>query len=92
MIGNESFTDDNGNGLYDVTDLFGVGTCTNSSDPVEGCDDLAEAYQDNNENGQRDDGEEFVDFNSNQAYDAADGLYNGLLCVDSNNGSCVGGS
>lgn len=90
VIGNESFTDNNGNGIYDDSDLFGVDTCTDSSDPVEGCDDLGEAYQDNNENGQRDDGEEFVDFNSNQTYDTADGLYNGLLCIDSNNGSCVG--
>ena len=67
-VGEESFADNNGNGVFDDGDAF---------------DDLPEAYVDANENGSRDAYEDFVDFNSNGAYDTGDGLYNGILCEDS---------
>jgi hypothetical protein len=83
-IGEESFTDLNGNGLWD---------------PGEPHADLPEAFLDNNESGvyNGDDNctpaddptgrdcasgleETFVDFNNNGLYDAGNGIYNGTLC------------
>ena len=70
MLGEESFTDLNGNGIKDDGDLF---------------DDRGEAYLDSNENGRYDAGsEEFKDFNQNGIRDAGDGKYNGILCDASN--------
>ncbi|MGD8827109.1 MAG: hypothetical protein PVG21_00295, partial [Gammaproteobacteria bacterium] len=67
-IGEESFVDVNGNGVFDDGDSF---------------TDLPEAYRDDNEDGSRQSAEPFVDFNSNGNYDGADGLFNGLLCQHS---------
>lgn len=68
-IGEESFTDLNGNGFYDATDTVG--------------DDLAEAWLDIDESDTYDAAtEEFFDFDSDGTHDAADGLYNGSLCSD----------
>lgn len=74
-IGEESFTDLNGNGLADLApvneliDLNGAST------------DLPEAWVDYNENGVRDAATEpFIDFNSDGKYNAADGKYSGVLC------------
>jgi hypothetical protein len=57
--------------------------------------DMPEAFRDDNENGIRDAGETFIDFNNNNAYDAADGKFNGVLCnnvtappVGSSAGTC----
>jgi hypothetical protein len=66
-IGEESFTDGNGNGAFDDGEAF-------SDDP--------EPYRDDNENGAYDVGEDFFDFNNNQTRDPADGLFNGVLCND----------
>lgn len=67
-IGSESFTDANGNGLYN---------------PGEPFTDLSEAFRDDNENGIFDSGsEEFFDFNGNGLFDPANGIYNGYLCAD----------
>lgn len=63
--GEESFSDDNGDGR------FGDG---------ESFNDLPEAFRDDNENGVRDSGEFFIDFNNNRVYDGPSGDYNGLLC------------
>ncbi len=71
-IGEESFVDANGNGLYDVGEQFF---------------DLPEAFVDGNEDGVRGINttepfkpiEEFVDFNNNGSYDAGDGQFNGVL-------------
>ncbi len=71
-IGEESFVDLNGNGLYDVGEPF---------------TDLPEAFIDGNEDGVRGINtseltaplEEFVDFNNNGTYDGADGAFNGVL-------------
>lgn len=68
MLGEESFTDTNGNGIQDGNDPF---------------DDLGEAFVDINENGVYDFGrEEFKDFNNNATWDAPDGKYNGVLCAE----------
>lgn len=68
-IGEESFTDTNGNGEFD-------------SDPAPGepFTDLSEAFRDDNENGVRDTNEEFLDFDNNGAFDAPDARFTGLLC------------
>ncbi|MEJ2743665.1 MAG: hypothetical protein P8176_14630 [Gammaproteobacteria bacterium] len=80
-IGNESFVDTNGNGLFDTTDTFTT-ACGTANVPT--CDDLPEAYLDANENNTHDSNEVFVDFNQNGSYDLADGAYNGVLCSTSN--------
>ena len=79
-IGNESFSDTNGSGLFEVTDQFSIAGCTGSNVPALNCDDVAEAYLDSNENGVRDSSEPFIDFDQDGNYDAADGIYNGVLC------------
>jgi hypothetical protein len=68
-IGEESFTDTNGNGSFD---------------PGENFLDIAERFQDDNESGTYQDGEPFYDFNNNGIRDAADGRFNGVLCNDPN--------
>lgn len=96
VIGNESFGDETGNGLYD-----GPGTDTFNADPgsaacsravpqstasvgANGCDDLGEAYLDSNFNGTRQTNglEPFVDFNQNGDFDSGNGIYDGVLCSD----------
>jgi len=100
-LGNESFRDNNGDGLYTP----GVDTFNTFNPPSNGncdpnvpistaesngndapCDDLGEAYTDKNENGVRDADEEFVDLNGNKAYDKENGEYNGVLCATPGNG------
>jgi len=71
-IGEESFTDYNGNGLFDEGDRFDSNT-----------DDLAEPFCDDNENGTYDQGEEYWDYNSNGKFDGKpNGIYNGILCSE----------
>jgi len=64
-LGQESFTDNNANGVFDAGDSW---------------DDIGEAFRDDNNNGTCDSGEFFEDINSNGLCDAADGLYNGNAC------------
>lgn len=64
-VGEESFTDQNGNGTFDTGEPF---------------DDLAEAFIDENEDNTYQVTEAFADFNSNFTRDAADGSYNGVVC------------
>jgi hypothetical protein len=66
-IGEESFNDTNGNGSFDVGETFA---------------DMPERFLDANENGVRDTFETIYDFNNNSTYDPADGLFNGVLCLD----------
>ncbi|MCU7883444.1 MAG: hypothetical protein KZQ82_04520 [Candidatus Thiodiazotropha sp. (ex Lucinoma annulata)] len=71
MLGEESFTDANGNGVLD----FGDTAFAN----------IPEAFRDDNEDGLRDPVlEEFIDFNANGVYDGSsvDPNYNGALCCD----------
>ncbi|MEW5803964.1 MAG: hypothetical protein AB1847_17855 [bacterium] len=70
-IGEESFIDYNTNGFFDEGDLFDYST------------DLAEPFRDDNENGTRDPGEEYWDYNNNGQFDGEpNGIYNGVLCSD----------
>jgi hypothetical protein len=71
-IGEESFTDTNGNGSFDNGEVFA---------------DLPERFLDENENDVRDGFEPIYDFNNNSAYDPVDGDFNGVLCLD-NTGRC----
>ena len=72
-IGEEAFTDLNGNGKVDnlgeMIDANGAST------------DVGEAFVDYNENGIRDANEPYFDFNGNGIYDGPDGKYEGLLCT-----------
>lgn len=68
-IGEESFTDANGNGAFD---------------PGETLFDSSEAFENDNEpaNLTYDVGEFFYDFNNNGTRDTSDGMFNGVLCND----------
>lgn len=93
-IGEESFPDTNGNGVFDSTefDAF-AGNNGESGNDVNGRPfDLDEAFVDHNEDGvynpQVAGGEaggsleKFEDFNNDTIFDVADGKYNGSLCGD----------
>ncbi len=70
-IGEESFVDLNGNGVFDDPDDF-TGQ------------DLPEAFRDFDEDGVRDSAfEPFFDFDGDNNFDGADGLFNGVLCSHS---------
>jgi len=74
VIGEEGFTDTNGNGRFDDGEPY---------------TDLPEAWRDDDESNTRDADvgkqifEEFLDFNESGTYDPANGLYNGTLCAAS---------
>ena len=70
-VGEESFDDTNGDGLF-------------GGEGVEDFGDLTEAFRDDDEDGVRDASgptEPFRDFDSDLAFDDVDGQYNGLLCA-----------
>ncbi|MEW6380316.1 MAG: hypothetical protein AB1611_12015 [bacterium] len=70
-IGEESFINNNASGLFDGGDQFDLST------------DLGEPFCDNNENGRRDPGEEYWDYNHNRTFDGEpNGIYNGTLCSE----------
>jgi hypothetical protein len=77
-IGEESFTDLDGDGLADKVN--GVSGTSELVDFAFQATDIPEAFLDANEDDVRNANEPFVDFNSNGAYNAADGSYNGVLC------------
>jgi len=64
-VGDETFTDVNGNGLYDDGEPYA---------------DLPEPYRDDNENGGYDSGEFFIDANGDSRWDGPNGQYDGSLC------------
>jgi hypothetical protein len=64
-IGEESFTDINGNGYYDTGEPFS---------------NLGEPFRDDNEDGVYDLGEYFLDFNHNGLRDPPDGTFKGITC------------
>ncbi len=76
-IGNESFTDNNGNGRFNDGETF---------------EDIGEAFADENEDGDYDVGEFFIDFGPGGIPDGQrngpDGLYNGVLCADASQTEC----
>ena len=70
-IGEESFTDYNGNGFFDEEDLFDLAT------------DMGEPFRDDNDSGDYDYGEPFWDFDNNGEFTSSgNGIYNGSLCSD----------
>jgi hypothetical protein len=71
-IGEESFTDTNGNGYWDAGEPFV---------------NLGEPYRDDNENLAYDSGEFFLDFNQNQVRDVGDGTFKGITCTGNTPGS-----
>ncbi|MCS6123229.1 invasin [Shewanella baltica] len=81
-IGEESFVDLNGNGLFDKDEDFS---------------DLSEAFTDHNEDGKYRGSplpagavkEEFVDYNVSGSFDVADGKYTGLLCAQGSEAKCT---
>jgi len=90
-VGEESFSDVDGDGLADLVpnelvDANGVST------------DMPEAFLDNNENGIRDTIantgvlEQFIDFNNNGVFDGPDGKYNGTLCNEPPSGTSSAGT
>lgn len=83
-LGEEGFTDLNGNGLADQLLTKQLAPLPPSPEMVDAnglSTDLPEAWVDYNENGIRDAlTEPFIDFNGNGLYDAADTLYNGVIC------------
>ena len=71
-IGEESFTDANGNGFYDTGEAFS---------------DLGEPYRDDNENNAYDLGEYFLDFDQNQMRTPPSGVFKGITCTGNTPGS-----
>jgi hypothetical protein len=64
-LGDESFIDGNGNGVFDAGELF---------------QDLPEAWRDDNEDGAYTPGEFFADTDGNSAWSGPNGRYDGALC------------
>ena len=95
-VGEESFTDFNGNGWVDVRPSFSpIWIPTEMVDASGISTDLGEAWVDYNENGAfEQNSEPFIDFNNNLekpyntytpgVYDGPDGKYSGVLCDDVN--------
>lgn len=84
-VGEESFEDEDGDGVFS-------GTAVCADPPVDGADcyyDLPEAWLDQNENGVRNGPtEDYVDFNSNGSHDGANGKWDGIVCPEEEE-SCV---
>lgn len=82
LTGEENFTDNNSNGIFDDGDIFN----NNGADEIISTDDdLPEAFRDDNENGLHDTGEFFVDFDGANTYTTDDSLYSGPGCNRSDN-------
>ncbi len=85
-IGNESFVDLNGNGLFDSDNENEVNAFAGKDNSGDWFD-LAEAFVDHNEDGTyrgaapSGGNETFLDFNSNGAWDQKNALYDGVLCA-----------
>ena len=81
-IGEESFTDLNGNNVVDSSNEM-----RDINHPTPGSTDVGEAFIDIDENGSFTNGMDIpIDFNGNGVYDGLDGLYNGTLCSSTFNG------
>lgn len=68
-IGEETFIDTNGNGIFDDGDVIKT--------------DIGEAYEDWDESAAYEFGEQFLDYNVNGVREAPDSLFTGLGCADS---------
>jgi methionine-rich copper-binding protein CopC len=85
--GEESFTDVNGDGVFDNNDQFSLYTGGAGDDffgspalPAPGQDDIGEVYLDQNESGHYVNGDFFFDFNNDGIRNPPDGTYHGLDC------------
>ncbi|GGA83465.1 hypothetical protein GCM10011369_26810 [Neiella marina] len=78
--GEESFYDNNGNGLFEHT-----------QDSFTGQYDVGEAYRDDDEDGIYNNNDQLIDRDLNGSYDGPDGIYNGQLCTEdsANAGACT---
>lgn len=84
-VGEESFIDQNGNGLADnISEMIGI------NDPVTavGTTDMPEAFVDFNEDGLYNGIEPFIDFDNLGTYTPADNKYSGSLCDTTVLGFC----
>ena len=84
-IGHETLIDNNGNNAYDDSDGGAISDGTDSGfgnvvQTQAGFVDHSEAWRDDNENNVRDSFEVFIDYNGDQAFNVADGLFNGPQC------------
>ncbi len=81
-IGEESFIDANGNGIFDPGDTVPF----NSTLSTKAWDDTQEPFLNVNEHFDAngipvyDAGDPFIDFNNNHVHDGPDGMFNGPLC------------
>jgi hypothetical protein len=87
-IGHEALFDSNGNNVFDDADGGALTSLNNSgfgntASTVTGFVDMSEAWRDDNENGEWDATEVFLDYNNNQQFDGPDGLFNGPQCTAS---------
>lgn len=88
-IGHETLFDSNGNNVYDQEDGVAIDDDSDSGifiahpTGTTGFIDMSEAWRDDNDDGSWNAGEIFLDYNNNQTFDQADGLFNGLQCTDS---------
>jgi len=71
-LGEESFTDVNGNGIFDDND-----------NATPSFDDIEEPYVDSNQSQSYDTGEPIADVNKNDAHDLGDSFFNGEGCTHS---------
>jgi hypothetical protein len=85
-VGEESFTDVNGDGVFDDTDSFTTYPGTGAGDAFDeglgnpGQDDIGEVYLDGNEIGSFQSGEFFHDFNNDHIRNPPDGKFYGFGC------------
>ncbi|MGY0600696.1 MAG: Ig-like protein, group 1, partial [Paraglaciecola chathamensis] len=99
-IGHETLFDSNGNNIYDDADGLGFNDGTDSGFGTSeygqtGFLDMREAWRDDNENGERDNGEIFLDYNSDSEFNDIPNLdmqFNGPQCTGSRCGTGIASS
>lgn len=85
-LGHETFFDTNGNNTFDDYDGDAIVSDSVSSGfgrynaQSSGFIDMSEAWRDDNENGQHDEGEVFIDYNNDNTFSSEDSLFNGPQC------------
>jgi hypothetical protein len=86
-IGHETLFDSNGNNIFDDADGGPIEDTANTQSGFgtdvfsqTGFIDHSEAWRDDNEDGERSNGELFLDYNDDQDFNGADGLFNGPQC------------
>lgn len=88
-VGHESFFDTNGNNIFDeadgdaITDRALSSGLTNHGPETSGFLDMTDAWRDDNENGDYDAGEIFLDFSNTGDFTIENGLFNGPQCEGS---------